>query len=307
MRLVDIIEARRNPSQNSMPNGPKGALQILSKIKDLDRCGISMTSVPKLGINPRSIYNTPIGVYFYPAEHYISRKSEGRKLEYVDEAQYIQIFTISGNILFLSRISDADVKQVITSLQNSIQSLLSYGKSGDVIRSKINISYRNSGLHANNKSPGGKLWFILCELSEFLSNKSVNDNEDDDPYKYSQPVKITAEKSTLIWNKLIRLLGYSAVIDDGDSIIHLNEPRQGVVVDTKAISHVATVNNLQDPTIATDPYSAYMYATNIGKRFKRGEKAIAQRPDLASQYASTILKDPDPDTWAERFRNSRTR
>jgi hypothetical protein len=38
-----------------------------------------------------------------------------------------------------------------------------------------------------------------------------------------------------MWNWLIRQLGYVAVRDNGDGIIHVNEPTQGMVVDPRAI------------------------------------------------------------------------
>ena len=39
---------------------------------------VSLTAIPKLGINPRSHYYTPLGIYAYPAE-YVFQKV-GRKL-----------------------------------------------------------------------------------------------------------------------------------------------------------------------------------------------------------------------------------
>ena len=64
-----IYEARSNPGQNAKLSGHPAAVKFLQG-KDLNRYGVSMTSIPKLGINPGSNYNTPVGIYFYPAEFY---------------------------------------------------------------------------------------------------------------------------------------------------------------------------------------------------------------------------------------------
>jgi hypothetical protein len=57
-----ISEARRNPEQN-----PKiSVVQALAKYKDDPDIYISFTYVDKVGINPRSTFNTPLGIYTYP-------------------------------------------------------------------------------------------------------------------------------------------------------------------------------------------------------------------------------------------------
>lgn len=57
-----LIEKRRNPEQN-----PKiSAYEALSKYKDDENIYISFTNVDKVGINPKSKFNTPLAIYTYP-------------------------------------------------------------------------------------------------------------------------------------------------------------------------------------------------------------------------------------------------
>jgi hypothetical protein len=63
MRYKEISEARRNPDQNPR----QYALDQLEKYLEQDvYYYISYTAIDKIGINPRSRYDTPIGIYAYP-------------------------------------------------------------------------------------------------------------------------------------------------------------------------------------------------------------------------------------------------
>lgn len=256
MRLYELIEARRNPSQNDKKTGHEGALQLLSSIKFLNNYGISMTSLPKLGINPHSTYNTPLGVYFYPANYYYDTKKKHEPLEFMDEAKYIQILKITGNILHIDTMDHNEYQQCIKTLMGMVPTLSSnYGLPGDWLYTYIASVIRTAPSEARVDSYGGYLWNILYNLSTTLARaktptnttkkvkpKNDDDDDDDDIYKVT-PQKVTmAERDTIIWNKLLRQLGYDAVMD-AEAIIHENEPVQGVVLNPSKIQHIATIDN----------------------------------------------------------------
>jgi hypothetical protein len=57
----------------------------------------SFTVLPKLGINPQSKYNTPIGVYSYPIDYIINNIDEERfTVPFQENAPYLHIFRVSG-------------------------------------------------------------------------------------------------------------------------------------------------------------------------------------------------------------------
>ena len=73
MKISDTLsEARKNPGQN-----PKTSINaIIQKAYDettdmvtptTKNLFVSFTTVDKLGINPQSHYDTPLGIYSYPA------------------------------------------------------------------------------------------------------------------------------------------------------------------------------------------------------------------------------------------------
>ena len=92
MRYREISEARRGGRDLN----PK--LNPISVLKKYVNSGyyMSYTSIDKLGINPRSGYNTPIGIYSYPIEDRvvggIIAADDLSRVPYMGEAPYIWIF-----------------------------------------------------------------------------------------------------------------------------------------------------------------------------------------------------------------------
>lgn len=60
-------ELRKNPEMNPHI----GAWDYVDKYKDDDDVYISFTEIDKIGINPKSKYNTPVGIYTYPLKEFI--------------------------------------------------------------------------------------------------------------------------------------------------------------------------------------------------------------------------------------------
>lgn len=266
MKLSQISEKRSNPELNTGKQGHPGAIEFLSSIKDLGNYGVSMTSVAKLGINPQSKFSTPVGIYFYPAEYYYDTKKSGGQLEFQDDAAYIQIFQITGNILRLDEADVDDYKKVLDTLMGKVPELSkAYNKSGDQLHATLGTLFVNSGKYSKIKTYGGQIWFVLYRLADYLADsapvvqKKKNDDEDDAFAVSTTPKKVTADTEVIIWNKLLRMIGYSAVIDMGAGIIHENEPIQGVVLDPTKIKHVATIDNnvLSDVSVVTEWQKVY--------------------------------------------------
>lgn len=342
MRLQELLEKRRNPEKNITRQGHPGAVDYLASLGKArwGNMGVSMTNVAKLGINPGSKYDTPIGVYFYPATYYMETKLAGQQLDFQDSASYIQIFEIKGNIL-------DTVEMDMSQYDESVQKLLSlvpqlsktYSISGDDLYSRLSSIITNSKANAKVKTPAGRFWNVVYNLSTLLGDPSGRkkkpwshpaDDDEDDAYTVQPTKRIAAEKSTLIWNKLMRMLGYSAVIDE-DAIVHENEPIQGVVFDPSKIVHLATIENRKsekdyikdpdtaldhalelnarfpkgEPIIATDAETAYEYIKKILKApWPLAEPVLAKHPSYSVTYAYHFLGDPDARTWGERFQKS---
>ena len=60
-----LAERRRNPEQNPKTT-PIDVVRQYAERKDVDKFYLTYTREQKVGINPKSGYNTPIGIYTYP-------------------------------------------------------------------------------------------------------------------------------------------------------------------------------------------------------------------------------------------------
>ena len=69
MRLLDVLplfEARRNPTINIRIPSYEELKSLLDSSNDPDNLYISFTDIEKIGVNPLSEYDTPLGIYCYP-------------------------------------------------------------------------------------------------------------------------------------------------------------------------------------------------------------------------------------------------
>lgn len=197
MKIQDLLEARKNPELN-----PKISLNAELKAY-VDKFGkdgfISFTSIDKLGINPGSDYDTPIGIYAYPvmyAYHDVLGKwQHARRLPFAGSNPYATLFSATNGVIDLHTFSESDLASAIKKLKSI------YG-TRDV---ETSISYAlESG---RVQTAGGQLWAITMKLSKII--------------KGGEP--------PIVWNKIFRSIGINGCVDsDGEDIIHPNEPTQAV-------------------------------------------------------------------------------
>ena len=131
----------------------KAYIQSLKeKGEDLGRYGITMTKLPKVGINPGSRYNTPIGVYFYPARYYLKRS----ELPFEHDANYINVikFKDGAKILDLGVIEEEDLDTLVSKLSKIYPP------------EKVQQYYTESLTEAQVLTPAGAFWYITFKLSD---------------------------------------------------------------------------------------------------------------------------------------------
>jgi hypothetical protein len=234
-----INEARRNPEKNIKQQGHEAAVEFLSDTQvadDIDHYAVSMTMKPKLGINPGSEYNTPLGVYFYPADYYLEKKSSNLELPFMDEAPYIQILRFTGPVLYLNYVDYDQYGKLVNKIFGMVPELANqFGFNRDSLDDNLTAIVVDASSNAIIKSYGGYLWYILYKLSSYLSENNFKLRGTD-----KTPI---AKRLAVVWNKLIRMLGYNVVVDMGDGIIHENERSQGLVANPSALQLVKTITN----------------------------------------------------------------
>ncbi|CAM6054457.1 unnamed protein product [Sphagnum tenellum] len=65
----------------------------------------------KIGINPTSDYNTPLGIYCYPVDYVIEKMEGGQSVEFGAERPYMWIFKSVGKVADLADYTQADLEE----------------------------------------------------------------------------------------------------------------------------------------------------------------------------------------------------
>ena len=240
MRLSELRRSERErvplPSKISELGHP-AAVKFLED-KDRSRYAVTLTGLPKVGINPRSEYNTPVGIYFYPADYYYDMITSEERLPFQHNANYIQIMEITTpDILVLNDVTENDFQNMTTTMMNM--------KSSGQYRERVQKFIEYSEFDAKVKTPAGRLWYVMWQVSDFIAGSTLRTNKPQSQDGYRPP-----PRPAVVWNWLIRNLGYKVVIDRGWGIIHANELTQGVIIDTKGTFRVATrIENIRQPDL----------------------------------------------------------
>lgn len=241
-----ITEKRKNPKQNPKISVNQAIISAYDASSYSDRledqnCFVSFTSIDKLGINPNSSFETPIGIYAYPASYVIGRIGETKSpdhLPYAGEEPYASIFSGVGNMLLVSDMSTTDAMKYYPKIGEyyASKSGMPWKQSVDIVERFINDAHKSA------KFPdliGGRFWYVTMEVANLLSKpKSIYTKSDN-----GNTVKSGHHTGPTIWNDLLRFLGIDYIVDQGTGIIHTNEPHQALFLSTKAIDNVKRVYN----------------------------------------------------------------
>lgn len=241
-----IIESRRNPDKNPRAPGHQAALKFLKSIEarmwltgrpefNTYNYGVSMTNLPKLGVNPGSQYNTPVGIYFYPAEYYMKLKEQNKELDFQDSAPYIQILKIQGNFEEISDMTESVFYAYIKKLHaqaGKIGTLI--GLSEKQTQDLLSRIVARSSSEAMVDTHGGHFWNVLYSLG-FYAGRGKRSG--------------APPRSSVVWNAILRLVGIDGLIDRGEGIIHPNEPTSGVAIDPRSVQLVRTFTNTSNPDL----------------------------------------------------------
>lgn len=245
LEVLPLLEARRNPEQNPRLS----AYEQLLKYKDNPNVYISMTDLPKLGINPMSKWNTPIGIYCYPLkavwdEYHFDKNKSLKKLPYVADARYIQVFEWNGKgkLLDVDNYSEEDLK-------NDIEKIKELYSTDEQLKKQIATGIVYSvALASKPDFAASKLFSILMGINS-LKYKSKNKTtyakrvlgKDMDTYQKFEYKQYSNEGRTSA--KILRYLGYAGVVDYGNGIIHKHEPMQAFFLSMEYINRLETIFN----------------------------------------------------------------
>lgn len=222
-----IDELRKNPNKN-----PKNSIvDILHQYKDDPNTYVSFTSLNKLGINPHSTYDTPLGIYSYPVQalwkkyisYFLNQIADGLSMEHVipfgGDAPYAVIFRVNHSGM-LDNHSEINLMEYRDKLVEVLDVNFTRPDGWYKIIEKL---YNESTTKAYNKTPLGKLWY----LTYFASRRVEYDMK---------------KKASRVWNFIMRKLGITGVVDQ-EGIIHFHEPVQAVFFSMENIKVISVVDN----------------------------------------------------------------
>ena len=237
MKIKEITEARKNPEQN-----PKHSISdIIFQRADyalrfpgtsISNDFVSFTSIEKLGVNPRSPYKTPIGVYAYPTS-YVYKEIGDRSttwLPFAGDKPYANFFKLSNsaNVIISSTFKKHEYEEYLERLAQKF----GFDEVEDLKYAASDESYV--------KTRFGFLWYVTYKLSS----------------KYGK-------NGPVAWNKIMRDLGIDAMIDDDSGTIHENEPTQIVIFNVRIIEVIDRVRNTRSKEI-TDFMADYARVAKTG-------------------------------------------
>lgn len=236
MRLRELLfEVRKNPEKNpkvSINDAIIDRLHVTTGMKGGTRnLFVSFTMIDKLGIYPQSKYDTPLGIYTYPAEYVyqkIGREKRMANLPFVGHAPYASIFNAKGNIIDLPNMAPDEAvgyyRKIGEYLTKTIRG--EWKDTMDKLEYYINTAETNA-LFPNKV--GGRFWYVTYKVASLIS-------------------KHNGTRMPVAWNKLFREIGIDGAVDHtGIGIIHTNEPTQGVFFSTAAVENVQRVYNKYSP------------------------------------------------------------
>lgn len=153
---------------------------------------------PHIGLNMNPFHHDPIGIYAFPKDYVLSGKLEKNRgfSELVN--YYIVKPSSRANILNLSTMSE----------QDAIGILKKMGIGENVYRNQ-NIYHRSGKMDV-----GHRFWGTLEVMRKQI---------------YGEHSK------NVSWNNLFKKTGYNVLYDDGDGIIHSNEPNQIIYLESSAM------------------------------------------------------------------------
>ena len=160
------------------------------------------------GVNIKTNYNTPAGIYLYPLDSSHYEELINGQLPFLASAPYIWIFKVDGNIIKSSTYSEQDLSSDIEKLK-------------EIEGEKVTDVTDKAHIKAIKNHALSQLFYIIYNLCGGFGSANI--------------FKVT---------NLFKKLNYDGIFDDqGLGIIHTAEPIQAVIFSTKNCKPIDIINN----------------------------------------------------------------
>jgi len=251
-----LSELRRNPEVNqkkSVIDILAGRLENAPMVVDMfgrksatKNLFVSFTSEAKLGINPKSLYNsTPLGIYAYPAS-FVAEHSHTANLPFAGSRPFTQVFTIRDNakVVVLNNLSLENIEYLQERLADATKAILTRY---DMVQIGANLIKRATSYITEGRPHA--FWSLVFSTAENLSGYAYDTKvlafRQNPANRHDK--KFLTESTGKLMSIILRLMGIDFVIDEGDGIIHTNERSQAFAVSKSAIDHIDQLPTWNEP------------------------------------------------------------
>lgn len=228
--LMLLHEKRRNVQQNNnRENFYEYLLRLyrehkLEKKEGFENLYLTLTSVPKLGINPINEYNTPTGIYCYRLVDYIELILDHKTLNVLpfipDNTQYLIFFSLVNqeNIIFTNRYSAQQYNKDKLLLKQYYENMCSFYKpnltnTNEALDKKI--AYLKNLILLLNKKEKPKTYLNIKKIYEDVYKKHFGVDSPEQKSEYSLfKEKFKNAAATIITNKFENLYTLNHVMLD---------------------------------------------------------------------------------------------
>ncbi len=228
-----IALAKRNKERGSKQEYIKQTLEtVKSYVSEPPRAALHFGKFPKLGINPRSQYKTPIGIYGYPLTPTIYKQFLNFELPFVADNPYIVLFEFGGKVLNFYNYSQEELEADIEKL---------YHLAGETPPSDEQIIKWQSETiinpFARATDPQWTIWRTINRAKATAFELGTAGSQ------FMNITRLLANQDAKKWNVLLRRLGYDVLVDEGRGFIHSNEPTQMVILNPSVVNVVDIFDN----------------------------------------------------------------
>lgn len=201
MKLHELFEARRRPELNPKISVNQAIANRLAKTRGtkagVQNLFVSFTAIDKLGVNPASAFNTPIGIYAYPANYVMDLVGMDQTMDvlpFAGDQPFANLFNIQGNIINVATMSSDELNELIYRIVDVVaqaRQTRDYHTLEFEIEQIVDRSFDN----APHPSAGGRLWYITRTVATEML----------------QP--IWGGRMIVAWTRLFRSIGVDGVVD----------------------------------------------------------------------------------------------
>jgi len=235
--IVEMSRYKKETGKSSW--GAEDLKKYLPKTPDgpenLPQYAFTMTQLNKVGVNPKSEYNTPLGVYFYPLTHEMYKSLINDKLPFASEMKNVNLVKLNNlDSPKWLRVSDRNQSINLEALQMKAYNFFDDSNKKKIARAENDEYTFETALEEwerwtkrESKFSSTSLLFSFCA---FLIKK----------------VDLKSSSSKVApgrrFNQVLRHLGFIGVYDSGKGVIHENEPEQLVALEPSAYTVIKSYN-----------------------------------------------------------------